>query len=174
MNIRTLKAFTTQDENGEMVSFAYNTVYEVTDEIGNQLITDGLAEKDEGGGNSDFSTAKVTVNMTFQQAIPRDVTVPIYLICCNATEGMDPPAMANEAQVLCDFKAGDTSKSVEFDSVVLYKGRQHVSNCQVLMQGSPSNIPFNITSVSGNISMVGGGQTAEMTITGDGAINVNY
>lgn len=61
MKIKTLKSFTTQDENGEMISFAYKTVYDVADEIGNQLIADGLAEEVNEGGGSGSSGFLVTM-----------------------------------------------------------------------------------------------------------------
>lgn len=44
MNIKTTKPLTMRDgETGKLTSFACGQIYTVTDEIGGQLITDGLA-----------------------------------------------------------------------------------------------------------------------------------
>lgn len=44
MNVRTLQSFTIQ-RNGELVSYAYNRIYAVSDSLGEQLIKDGLVEE---------------------------------------------------------------------------------------------------------------------------------
>lgn len=45
MNIKTLNAFTMRDATtGKLTSFAFGEIATVTDEIGTQLISDGLAE----------------------------------------------------------------------------------------------------------------------------------
>lgn len=61
-SIKTLQAFTVSID-GELQSFAYNTVYDVDADMASELIDEGLAESYGGGGGGDFSIATMTVSV---------------------------------------------------------------------------------------------------------------
>lgn len=64
MNIKTLNAFTMRDATtGKLTSFAFGEIATVTDEIGTQLISDGLAEVYESIVPS--GTKSITANGTY-------------------------------------------------------------------------------------------------------------
>lgn len=64
MNIKTLNAFTMRDATtGKLTSFAFGEIATVTDEIGTQLISDGLAEIYESIVPS--GTKSITANGTY-------------------------------------------------------------------------------------------------------------
>lgn len=60
-SIKTLQAFTISVD-GELESFAYNTVYDVDSDMASELIDEGLAES-YGGGGGDFTVATMTVSV---------------------------------------------------------------------------------------------------------------
>ena len=60
-SIKTLQAFTISVD-GELESFAYNTVYDVDSDMASELIEEGLAES-YGGGGGDFTVATMTVSV---------------------------------------------------------------------------------------------------------------
>lgn len=61
-SIKTLQAFTISVD-GELESFAYNTVYDVDADMASELIDEGLAESYGGGGGGDFSIATMTISV---------------------------------------------------------------------------------------------------------------
>lgn len=62
MNIKTVKAFTTQDSGGNLRAWAFGTIYSVDSTTGNALIADGLAVEYTGAVANPYGTKTITAN----------------------------------------------------------------------------------------------------------------
>lgn len=123
-----------------------------------------------GGESGDFSTATITVNFEFPEW-EEDATIPMTLYCCGIV-GISDPEIREKITNYISFHAGDTSITTKFKDVVLYKGRQHISDFKIIL-GTNDELP--VSSVSGDLSISTIDVTQRiLTITGDGVINIIY
>ena len=89
MKIRALKAFTTRDsDTGELFSVAYDGISDVSSELGNSLITDGLAEAYTL--ISPTGSISISENGTFDvtQYASAEVNIPVVTLSYNSNGGV--------------------------------------------------------------------------------------
>lgn len=145
MLIKALEALTIRDAStGKLTSIAHGTVAEVDSTVGNELITEGLAEEysSGGGGSSDFSTAELIFSKS--GGVAGNLIVPWVV-----DDGEYNSAL------------GDVVESGTYN-IILYRGNAYATFIQY------GTGPFNIAG-TGDIEIDG----TDMYITGDCTITIS-
>lgn len=162
MLIRALQSIVIRDaETGELTSIGYGLTAEVEDAVGNELVADGIAEKVEsggGGGSSDFSTAKVTINVNPPDGVELSPDMTVYAIFGYPRE--------DEA-----YSVYLSINNHEDSNIVLYKGTGYIKSLEV-MDTKYSYYQIKGTPVTtGGVAYEEHGGDAHFVVTGDGTIS---